>query len=133
MPNRLNQHLQANKVLVPEQFGFRKGVTIQQTLFTLTNFILSVLNKWQKAGGIFCDLSKAFYCTRHNILTDTLNHFGVHGTNRKWFQSYLAERRQRVEITSPNNPVTASSSWEENRIWNSTGINIGATVVYSLC
>ena len=47
------------------------------------------------------------------MLTDKLNHFGVHGTNLKWFQFYLAERRQRVDITSLNNPVTASSSWEE--------------------
>jgi len=58
-------------------------------------------------------LSKAFYCLKHNILTDKLNHFGVHGTNLKWFQSYLAERRQTVDNTSSNYPVTASSSWEE--------------------
>jgi hypothetical protein len=55
-----NQHLQVNKILVPEKLGFRKGVTIQQPIFTLTNSILSALNKWKKAGGIFCDLSKAF-------------------------------------------------------------------------
>jgi len=82
MTNRLNQHL-------PEQFGFRKGITIQQTIFTLTDYILSALNKWQKAGGIFCDLSKAFYCIRHNILTDKLNHFGAHGTNLNGFNLIL--------------------------------------------
>jgi hypothetical protein len=31
---RLNQHLLVNKMLVPEQFSFRKGVTIQQVIFT---------------------------------------------------------------------------------------------------
>lgn len=29
MLNRLNQHLLTNSILVPEQFGFRKGITIQ--------------------------------------------------------------------------------------------------------
>jgi Reverse transcriptase (RNA-dependent DNA polymerase). len=79
----------------------------------LTNSVLSALNKWQKAGGIFCDLSKAFYCIRHNILIDKLDHYGVHGTNLQWFQSYLADRIKRVDITSSNNQVTASSSWKE--------------------
>jgi hypothetical protein len=88
MPNRLNLHLQVNKILVPEQFRFRNGATIF-TIFTLTNSILSALNKWQKAGGIFCDLSNAFYCIRHNILTDKLNHFGVHGTNLNGFNFIL--------------------------------------------
>jgi hypothetical protein len=74
--NRLNQHLQANKVLVPEQFGIRKGITIQQAIFTLTNSILSVLNKQQQAGEIFCDLSRAFDYIRFNILIFKLNHYG---------------------------------------------------------
>jgi len=59
--------------LVPEQFDVRKGITIQHAIFTLTNSILSALNKQKKAGEIFCDLSKAFDCTGHNILIDKLN------------------------------------------------------------
>jgi hypothetical protein len=73
--NRLNQHLQVNKVLVPEQFGIRKSITIQQAIFTLTNSILSVLNKQQQAGEIFCDLSRAFDYTRFNILIFKFNHY----------------------------------------------------------
>jgi hypothetical protein len=30
MFNRLNQYLQASKILVPEQFGFRKGNAIEK-------------------------------------------------------------------------------------------------------
>jgi len=59
--------------LVPEQSDFRKGITIQHAILTLTNSILSALNKQQKAGEMFCDLSKAFDCIRHNILIDKLN------------------------------------------------------------
>jgi hypothetical protein len=35
MFNRLNQYLQINKILVPEQFGFRKGNTIGKAFFLL--------------------------------------------------------------------------------------------------
>jgi hypothetical protein len=57
---------------VPEQFDFRKSITIQHAIFTLKNSILSALNKQQKAGEIFCDLSKESDCIRHNILIDKL-------------------------------------------------------------
>jgi hypothetical protein len=33
--NRLNQHLQVNNILVPEQFVFRKGISIERVVFTL--------------------------------------------------------------------------------------------------
>jgi len=41
--NRLQQYLQANKILFPEQFGFRKGNTIERAIFTLTDNILASL------------------------------------------------------------------------------------------
>jgi hypothetical protein len=41
--NRLQQYLQANKILVTEQFGFRKGNTIERVIFTLTDDILITL------------------------------------------------------------------------------------------
>jgi hypothetical protein len=43
--NRLNQYLQANKILAPEQFGFRKGNYIEKAIFTLTDRILNSLNQ----------------------------------------------------------------------------------------
>jgi len=42
-----------------------------------------------------------------------MNHYAVHGTNLTWFQSYLADRRNRVDIASTNSKLTASSSTKE--------------------
>jgi hypothetical protein len=64
MFNTLNQHLQANNIFVPKHFGFKASITIQRAIFTLTdNNILTTLNLRQKAGSIFCVLSKAFVLT----------------------------------------------------------------------
>jgi len=45
MFNRLNQHLQANNVLAPEQFGFRRGISFEKPIFTLTDNMLSAFNQ----------------------------------------------------------------------------------------
>jgi hypothetical protein len=44
MFNRLNC-LQVNKIVVPEQFGFKKGINIENTIFTLMDTVLTSLNQ----------------------------------------------------------------------------------------
>jgi hypothetical protein len=53
--------------------------------------------------GIFCDLAKAFDCVNHEILLSKPNFCGIQGSAENGFGSYLIDRRQRVEIKSPNN------------------------------
>jgi hypothetical protein len=97
--NRLSLHLQVNNILLPEQFGFRKGISIEKAVFTLTNNILNAINQQKQTGGIFCDLTKAFNCINHKILLSKLFYYGIRGVNPLWFESYLVNRRQKVEIT----------------------------------
>jgi hypothetical protein len=66
--NTLCQHLQVSNILVPQQFGFRKGISIEKAIFTLTNNILNLINQRKQIGGILCDLAKAFDCVSHKIL-----------------------------------------------------------------
>jgi hypothetical protein len=97
--------------LVPEQFGFRKGISIEKAIFTLTNNILNTLNQQEQIGGIFYDLTKAFDCVIHKILISKLYHYGIRGVNALWFESYLLNRRQNIEITLQNKKENLSSSW----------------------
>jgi hypothetical protein len=39
MFKRLEQHLESNNILTAHQFGFRKGVHIENVVFSLTNNI----------------------------------------------------------------------------------------------
>ena len=96
----LDNHLNANNILVPEQFGFRKNISTNNATFRLTDTILNSLNEKLHIGGIFCDVAKAFDCVNHNVLLPKLNYQGVTGIANDWFRSYLSERKQRVLIKS---------------------------------
>ena len=48
--------------------------------------------------GVFIDLRKAFDVCSHKILLKKLKSLGVHGIALKWFESYLSNRLQCVEI-----------------------------------
>jgi len=75
MFNGLNQHLNVNRIIVPEQYGFRRGINIENAIFSLTNTILSSLNKKQVVAGLLCDLSKAFDSVNHSVLLQKLSYY----------------------------------------------------------
>jgi hypothetical protein len=96
--NRLLEHLNSNNILVKEQSGFRKDLTIEKATHELITDILSALNDKLIVGGIFCDLAKAFDCVNHDILLSKLNFYGITGKANEWIKSYLKNRYQRAEI-----------------------------------
>jgi hypothetical protein len=59
MFNKIKRYLITNNILVPEQFGFRKGISTGNMFFKLNDSVLKYLNKKMHVGGIFCDLAKA--------------------------------------------------------------------------
>ncbi|PNF23822.1 hypothetical protein B7P43_G15913 [Cryptotermes secundus] len=111
MYSRINQHMHCNNILVPEQYGFRKGVSTEDAAFKLTDNVLKSIDQKRHVGGIFCDLAKAFDCVNHEILLSKLQFYGIRGTVLKWFKSYLTNRKQKVEIKSPKYTQNFFSNW----------------------
>jgi hypothetical protein len=103
MYNRLSHHTQTNNIFVPEQFGFRKGMSTEDTAFKLTDNVLKSINQKMHDGGMLCDLAKAFDCVNHDVLLTKLHFYGIQGTAAEWFRSYLADGRQNTRIKSSSN------------------------------
>jgi hypothetical protein len=64
----------------------------------LTNYIYSALNDKKYCIWLFLDLKKAFDVCSHSILRKKLRKYGIHGTKRDWFASYLKDRKQHIDI-----------------------------------
>ena len=58
MYSRFMGHLNINKILVEEHFGFRKNLTTEEAFYKLTNEILRALNDMSMVGGIFVTLKR---------------------------------------------------------------------------
>jgi hypothetical protein len=102
MFNRLYNHFESNGILAQEEFGFRLSHSTEQAAFCLINRVLLALNDKQLAGGIFCDLQKAFDCVNHKILLDKLHLYGIHGKFITLMESYLTNRYQKVSLSKMN-------------------------------
>jgi hypothetical protein len=95
---RLVNHMELNKLMSPNQFGFLRNKNTEQCLVLATNFISNALNNGEYCLGIFLDLKKAFDVCSHSILLKKLKHYGVREIALKWFESYLSGRSQQVDV-----------------------------------
>ena len=64
----------------------------------LVNMITKSMNKKKKTLGVFLDFSKAFDLIDHKILLEKLKKCGIRGLSNKWFESYLTNRTQVVQV-----------------------------------
>ena len=83
--------------------GFRKAHSAQYALFRL-------LQKWQNKfgsgrfiGTILMDLSKAYDCLRHDLLTAKLKASGLGNGSLNLHLDYLTFRKQRTKVGSAYN------------------------------
>ena len=95
---RLLEYLNKHGILSKNQFGFRSKMSTSMALLQLVDDLSRVMDDGEYAVGIFVDLAKAFDTVNHKILINKLNHYGIRGTSLKWFESYLNNRQQYVQI-----------------------------------
>lgn len=107
--NRLVNFLENSKILAPSQFGFRRGKSTEDAVYSLTDTIVRNLDLGIKNIGIFLDFKKAFDTVSVPLLIQKLQAVGVRGLPLSLLTDYLQDRLQQVKIgnlISDQLPVT---------------------------
>lgn len=102
---RLSTYLDKHGLFDDFQHGFRSGKSVTTAAVAFIESIIDSVDRGEQVIGVFMDLSSAFDSVDHMLLLKKLNNLGVTGISYKWFQSFLVNRWQYVEITS----VTSSN------------------------
>ena len=96
MYNRVIDYLNKYKMLVSNQFGFRKCHSTYMSLMVLMDKLIKSLDDGDCIIGVFLDFSKAFHTVDHDILLQKLEFYDIRGSALLWFQSYLKNRKKFV-------------------------------------
>lgn len=97
---QLFAHLSSNDLLSPAQSGFRRGDSAPLQLFRLSESLISSVDSGQVVAGVFYDFRKAFDTVWHAALLAKLRQAGVCGSLLRWFEDFLSDRVQYVEVGS---------------------------------
>ena len=90
-----------HKILIPEQYGFRKNISTSHALLDIVTTVYDNIHKKHCTGAIFLDLKKAFDTVCHRTLLCKLDHYGIRGSPLNLINSYL-EREQFVSLNGVN-------------------------------
>jgi len=96
--NQLYEYFEKNKLLYHGQYGFRRKHNTELALEELIDKTLKDMNENLIPISIFIDLSKAFDTIDHKILLDKLHYYGIRKTELLFFESYLTNRKQYVDL-----------------------------------
>ena len=104
--NQLYDYFTLHNLLYNSQHGFKRLHSTETATLEFIDRIYKVLDSGELPITVFLDLSKAFDTLDHGILLQKLKHYGVTGISLKWFESYLMNRSQYVQLDSGySNPL----------------------------
>ena len=90
--------LEANRILCPNQHGFRSGRSCLTQMLSHFDDVLSSLTNNADTDAIYLDYAKAFDKVDHNLLIAKLRLYGFNKCLIKWIESFLTNRTQSVVV-----------------------------------
>ena len=108
---RITNFFDRFNIFFKNQFGFLKKRSTNDAILEFTEFCYSAPEPSMKRNSQQLHYStltsKAFDTIDHNILVKKLECYGIRGKSNEWFCSYLANRKQYVEIND-NKSITST-------------------------
>ena len=80
------------------------------SLLNATNQLFRNIDRGQYKIVVLIDLHKAFDTVNHNILLCKLWHYGIRGTELRWFKSYLSHRHQYLICSHASDSTLVTNS-----------------------
>lgn len=96
LKNRIVGFIEQERLLSSMQFGFRAGVSTNDALAHVTDYIYDKLDQSIPTIAIFLDLAKAFDTVNHEILLRKLENCGIRGVANILLRDYPTDRKQVV-------------------------------------
>ena len=97
--DQVESYLNQKRLLYKFQSEFRSRFSTDTCLIHLTDFIKFQMDQGHYVGMILLDLQKAFDTVDHGILLMKLEPLGLSKDVTRWFQSYLSDRQQLVDVS----------------------------------
>ena len=108
---QLTDYMTLNNLHESLQSAYKSFHSTESALLKVHNDIMRAMDQQNITILLLLDLSAAFDTIDHKILLSRMeSHLGIGGNVLKWFQSYLSERTQKVQITG-------KFSTEQTLIW----------------
>jgi len=92
-------HINKNRLISNNQFGFRAGHSTTDALTFVSQLLHDTKDRRQESRLICLDISRAFDRVWHRGLIAKLNAIGVKGSLLKWIEDYLSNRELKVVIS----------------------------------
>ena len=99
---RLVAYLEVNKLPEPNQSAYRQGHITKTALVRVQYDILNAIGGQQAVFLVLLDISAAFDIVCHAKLISTLERLGITDRSLVWFTSYLADRKQYIQVGLSN-------------------------------
>ena len=96
--NYLQNYLESNSIINPNQHGFRKGKSCLTQLLAHYDELLQNALDGKETDVIYVDFAKAFDKIDHEILLRKLALYGINGNLYKWLDNFLMDRHQYVAL-----------------------------------
>ena len=87
-----------DKLILDQKCKFRKGYSTQHCLLNLLEIWKNSVDKGKSFNALLTDLSKAFDCLDHELLTAKLNAYEFTLPALRLIHDYLSNRKQRTKI-----------------------------------
>jgi hypothetical protein len=114
--------------MAESQHGFRAGRSTFSAHYEYLSYIMKEVDQRNNPISIFCDLSKAFDCVDHKILQQKLERYGIRGVANDWFQSYMENRFQIVQILHSGESSQYVNKISSSLLPNTKGVPQGSVL-----